>query len=291
MTIAACLGVKDEVDLIGPAIAHLRRIGVSHIFASDAGSSDGTETILAKMARSSDLDHLPFDDRSLDAAGEEALTRDIMDRARRRGADWLIFVDADEFPLPRGGRLDLLPALARADVLVVPRYNVVVRAGGAAMPLPDPFAAPGAILLHTPAENRHAVTTRLRADPEAAWVMGLPAPKVMLRPDRVPGTAEGHHDAGTEHGLRREPAEGLFIAHLPFTTEARFARKIDNIRALVAASGAEWGPDSAWHWRRWLDNVDRRGGVAGEMARNLVTEAQLAELRAAGLVSAAPELW
>jgi hypothetical protein len=71
MTIAACLGVKDEVDLIGPAIAHLRRIGVSHIFASDAGSTDGTETILAKMAQSGDLDHLPFDDRSLDAAGEE----------------------------------------------------------------------------------------------------------------------------------------------------------------------------------------------------------------------------
>ncbi len=291
MIIAACLGVKDEVDLIGPAIAHLRRIGVSHIFASDAGSTDGTETILAKMARSGDLDHLPFDDRSLDAAGEEALTRDITDRARRRGADWLIFVDADEFPLPRGGRLDRLPALARADVLVVPRYNVVVRAGGAAIPLPDPFAVPGAILLHTPSENRHAVTARLRADPEAAWVMGLPAPKVMLRPDRVHGTAEGHHDAGSEPGLRRETAEGLVIAHLPFTTEARFARKIDNIRALVAASGAEWGPDSAWHWRRWLDNVDRRGGVAGEMARNLVTEAQLAELRAAGLVSAAPELW
>lgn len=291
MTIAACLGIKDEIDLIRPAIAHLRRIGVTHIFASDANSSDGTETVLAQMAREGGLDHLPFDDRGLDAAGEEALTADIMDRARHLRADWLLFVDADEFPLPRGGRLDTHPALAGADVLVLQRYNVVVRATGAALPLPDPLAAPDQILLHVPAENRHAVTTRLRADPEAAWIMGQPAPKVMLRPDRVLTTAEGHHDAPSDPSLRRGAPSGLFIAHLPFTTEARFARKITNIRAALAAAGTAWPPDSAWHWRRWLDNIDRRGGVAGEMARNLVTEEQLATLRREGLVQTAPDLW
>jgi hypothetical protein len=291
VTIAACLGVKDEIDLIRPAIAHLRRIGVTHIFASDANSTDGTETVLAEMARQGGLDHLPFDDRGVDAAGEEALTRDIMDRARHIRADWLIFVDADEFPLPRGGRLDTHPALAGADILVLERYNVVVRAGGAALPLADPLAAPDQILLHVPSDNRHAVTTRLRADPEAAWIMGQPAPKVMLRPDRVLTTAEGHHDVGADPSLRRVTPPGLFIAHLPFTTEGRFARKIANIRAAVADSGDAWGPDSAWHWKRWLDNVDRRGGIAGEMARNLVTEDQLATLRAEGRVKSAPDLW
>lgn len=291
MTIAACLGIKDEIDLIRPAIAHLRRIGVSHIFASDAMSTDGTETVLAEMARQGGLDHLPFDDRGLDAAGEEALTLDIMDRARRIRADWLLFVDVDEFPLPRGGRLDTHPALANADVLILERYNVVVRATGAALPLPDPLAAPDEILLHVPAENRHAVTTRLRADPEAAWIMGQPAPKVMLRPDRVHTTAEGHHDAAADPTLRRLTPPGFFIAHLPFTTQDRFARKIANIRAALDAAGAAWPPDSAWHWRRWLDNIDRRGGVAGEMARNIVTEDQLATLRATGLVQSAPALW
>jgi hypothetical protein len=291
VTIAACLGVKDEIDLIRPAIAHLHRIGVTHIFASDANSTDGTETVLAELARQAGFDHLPFDDRGMDAAGEDALTADIMDRARHIRADWLIFVDADEFPLPRGGRLDTHPALAEADILVLERYNVVVRATGAALPLTDPMATPDEILLHVPAENRHAVTTRLRADPEAAWIMGQPAPKVMLRPNRVHSIAEGQHDAGADPSLRRLSPPDLFIAHLPFTTEGRFARKIANIRASVAASGDAWGPDSAWHWKRWLDNIDRRGGIAGEMARNLVTEDQLAVLRAEGLVRSAPDLW
>ncbi len=290
MKIAACLGVKDEIELIRPVIAHLRRIGVDHIFASDAGSTDGTESVLAELARNGGLDHLPFDDRTLTAADEDALTEDIMARARAIGADWLMFVDADEFPLPRGGRLDLLPGLEHADVLVVPRYNVVVRASGAAFALNDPFTAPEAILVHLPAENRHAVTARLRADPEAAWIMGLPAPKVMVRPDRVHTTAEGHHNAGGDD-LRTATPQGFFIAHLPFTTTTRFARKIDNIRRSIAATGTDWPQDSAWHWRRWLDNVDNRGGIAGEMARNLVTEAQLALLRDAGLVRSAVDLW
>ena len=75
MKIAACLGVKDEIELIRPVIAHLRRIGVDHVFASDAGSTDGTETVLAELARAGGLDHLPFDARTLsvfDAATGQA---------------------------------------------------------------------------------------------------------------------------------------------------------------------------------------------------------------------------
>lgn len=291
MKIAACLGVKDEIDLIRPAIAHLRRIGVTHIFASDAASTDGTETVLAEMARHDGLDYLSFDDRGLDAAGEEALTRDVIARARHLAADWLLFVDADEFPLPRSGRLDTHPALAHADVITLERYNVVVGQAGAFLPLNDPMAAPDQVLLHVPSENRHAITARLRADSEIPWIRGQPAPKVMLRPDRVTSTAEGHHDADADPSLRREAPKDVFVAHLPFTTASRFARKIANIRATVQADAAAWPPDSAWHWRRWLDNVDNRGGVEGEIARNIVTEAELSTLRAAGLVQSAADLW
>lgn len=291
MKIAACLGVKDEIELICPVIAHLRRIGVDHVFASDAGSTDGTETVLAELARAGGLDHLPFDDRTLSAADEDALTEDIMARARAMGADWLMFVDADEFPLPRGGRLADVPALSRADAVLVPRYNVVVRASGPAIPLPDPMVTPGDILLHTPDEDRRAAAARVRADPEAAWILTVQAPKIMVRPDRVKTMLEGLHGVAMEDGLRRESARGLFIAHLPFTSPDRFARKVANIRAAVTASGATWSAESAWHWRRWLDNVDSRGGIAGELARNVVTEDRLTDLRAARLVRAAPDLW
>ena len=44
--IAAYLGVKDEVELIEPCIAHLRSIGVEHIMACDMSSTDGTAEVL-----------------------------------------------------------------------------------------------------------------------------------------------------------------------------------------------------------------------------------------------------
>lgn len=291
MKITACLGVKDEIDLIRPAIAHLRRIGVVHIFASDARSTDGTETVLAELARQGGLDHLYFDDRGLDAAGEEALTRDVIARARHLAADWLLFVDADEFPLPRNGRLDTHPALAYADLISLERYNVVLRESGAALPLDDPMSAPEQVLLHVPSGKRDAITVQMRADPEIAWIRGQPAPKIMLRPDRFTTTAEGHHDAEVDPSLRLDAPKDLFIAHLPFTTAARFARKVANIRAAVQTGGAAWHPNSAWHWRRWLENVDNRGGIEGEIARNIVTEVELSTLRAAGLVQSAADLW
>jgi hypothetical protein len=48
MRIGAHLGVKDEVELIEGAIAHLRAIGADLIIACDMGSTDGTLDIFEK---------------------------------------------------------------------------------------------------------------------------------------------------------------------------------------------------------------------------------------------------
>ena len=293
MKIAACLGVKDEVDLVRAAIDHLRAIGVDHIIASDAHSTDGTEVILADFARGPGFEVAAFDDLTMDAAEEEAATADIFDRARAAGADWLLFCDADEFYLPRGGRLRDVAALARADALIVPRYNVPLLDGGPRLPHGPAALWADQVLVYAPDGDRSQTQLRVRQDGAAPWIASVPGPKLMARTATVSSTAEAHHDIVARDGgkvITAVPAD-LFIAHVPFSTASRFDRKVQNIRTVVAANGTAWGPDSAWHWRRWLDNVDSRGGVAGEMARNLVTAAELAELRRLGVVKSARQVW
>ena len=293
MKIAACLGVKDEVDLVRAAIDHLRAIGVDHIIASDAHSTDGTEVILASYAKGPGFEVAAFDDMTMDAAEEAAATADIFDRARAAGADWLLFCDADEFPMPRGGQLRSVAALARADALIVPRFNVPLLDDGPRLPHGPAVQWADQILVYAPDEDRSKTQARVRQDSAAPWIASVPGPKLMARTAKVSSTAEAHHDIVARDGGKviTEVPRDLFIAHVPFSTASRFERKVKNIRAVVAANGTDWGPDSAWHWRRWLDNVDSRGGVEGEMARNLVSAAELAELRRLGVVKSAGQVW
>ncbi len=290
MKFAACLGVKDEVELIRPAIEHLRAIGVDHVIASDAGSTDGTLQVLQSLVGPG-LEIHHFDDRATDPDHEQRETAWIVERARAVGADWLMFLDADEFPLLQAGHLGGIAGLHSADVLVIHRFNVPLLADGPALRLPPDGPHPGDTLLYAPDTPRQVTQAHVRQDPSAPWIGVIPAPKVMIRTATVDTTAEGNHDAAARTGTtRRLVPEDLVLAHVPFTTAARFARKLANIEALIADVGHLWGPDAAWHWRRWLDNVARRGGVAGEMARNTISADELAELRRAGVVKSAAQL-
>jgi hypothetical protein len=44
----------------------------------------------------------------------------------------------------------------------------------------------------------------------------------------------------------------LVTIHLLFTTQMRFARKIDNIRRALGDHAADDDDEVAWHWRRWV---------------------------------------
>ena len=61
MSIAAVLGVKDEVELVAASIAHLRRIGVEQIIVSDYGSTDGTLDVLEAQCRVGDVSVMHVD--------------------------------------------------------------------------------------------------------------------------------------------------------------------------------------------------------------------------------------
>jgi glycosyltransferase involved in cell wall biosynthesis len=282
---AAILGVKDERELLPHCMAQLARIGVDRVFAIDCGSSDGSVEWLEAHAGDR-LQFVRHDDRDPDAADQwERLNLRL---ARDSGADWVLFLDADEFWIPAGGFLRDCASLADHDVLQVHRFNVPLGPRGACLGAGDPPGPADALsLIVAPVPQFRA---RLASHAGLPWIRGEPVPQVMARPERIAGLAVGGHDiAGADGGpLRRATPADLLIAHLPFTSAARFERKLENIRRIFAVHDAFYGPDLAWHWRRWLELPDPRA-VHEEFARQRFDEATLAALRAERIVMTASQ--
>lgn len=251
MRIAAHVGVKDELDLLPHCIAHLLAIGVDEVLVTDMGSSDGSWEWLEAAASRWPLSLDRMDDRTPGLLAE--WPERVGARARACGADWILFLDADEWPLPRDGLLKHCAGLDGADVLVVDRFHVPPGAQGPRMPMgPRPADFPGIPLV---VHRVPALEQRLRDDPDAAWILSVPAPKVMVRPSFLGRLAIGGHDIEPATGTspRRRRPEDLVIAHLPFTTRGRFHSKVDNVAAAVAANAAVFRDRIGWHWRRWID--------------------------------------
>ena len=102
MRLVQTLVVRDEVDIVDAQISYHLNAGVDFVIATDHESRDGTTEILEAYARDGLL-------RRIAVSGEmhDGLWRTDMARlaAIEHGADWVINTDADEFWMPRHGRL------------------------------------------------------------------------------------------------------------------------------------------------------------------------------------------
>lgn len=284
MKIAAHIGVKDEAELIERCIAHLRRIGVSQFLVCEMYSTDGSAEIVERH-RSADFRIFKISNRE---PAEEWLRRNE-EAAKRCEADWLIFADPDEFPLPTGGSLPDLLEGCDADLISVPRYNVPLGPHGPMFPeslAPDRYR--DVDLIVKPVPN---IRESLRNNPALPWIRAMPAPKIIVRPGCIGHLKDGMHDIVPPPGksLKRSVASDLVIAHLPLTTRERFARKIDNIREVFARHDDYMGPDIGWHWRRWLELADR-GEIGAEFERSVFSGEMLADLRRQGVIRNAAEI-
>jgi glycosyltransferase involved in cell wall biosynthesis len=288
MRIVAYLGVKDEVELIERTIKHLRAIGVDLIIAVDSRSTDGTVEIL-KSHESKDnfwlfqMDELGRDDT------EQIWARRNMEIIQRAEADWVILLDADEFWLPLSGSLKDSSDLCSSDVLSVDRFNVPLQPSGAMLPdelIPSRYSE--ILLFVEPIPN---LQRQLQENPCTPWIRGVPVPKVMARAKQIAGWTLGMHDAipalGTEPA-RSKPSD-LIIAHLPFTTFSRFARKIENIRSVFARFDAYFPGQMGWHWRRWV-RLAEEGRLREEFEKQICTEDAVAEFRRRRILCSATEL-
>jgi glycosyltransferase involved in cell wall biosynthesis len=286
--IAASIGVKDEVELIERTIAHIRAIGVDHIIACDMHSTDGTGEILEKYRSDDDF----WLTQVSDGESQETWVRANLELVDKANADWVIFLDADEFPIPASGYLKECAALEYADAVTLDRFNVPLCQGQPPMPsalVPELYER---LLLVVESIPDSEFWPYLEQNPNASWIRKQMMPRVMARPEKIAGLTLGTHDVvPTDQALlRRAKADDLLVSHLPFTTRSRFARKVENIRAYLLVHEDLFGPDSAQHWQRWVALADQ-GTLDQEFDRMIFDAEETAELHRKGVIRSAAEVF
>jgi hypothetical protein len=240
MKFVAFLGTKDVVEVVGPCIDHLRRIGVELVIVVDYGSIDGTLEAVAEREVGGDIWTLRYP-RDVDYDTHPLRSELFVELARSSNADWVLLPAPDEFWLPAGGSLHGLEELTNSDVLEVETYSFLL----------------------SRREGYPDLTNLGPAAYESIWLHDRPPerdrwPKIMARPEVMAGVAEGDHDIRPAPGrpLRRSVANDLLVAEVSFTTLAAFQRKIANIRRFHAANTEWFAQGNGSHWLEYLHNDD-----------------------------------
>lgn len=223
MRVVGVSRVLDEADIIEPFIRHHAALLDLHIVL-DNGSSDRTLEIL--LALHGEGVALQVYQTQSPIFLEQAYNTGLYRLALGEGADWVMFLDADELLGVRG-------AARPHDVLAAaPDGIVCLRLGAHTYARPEP--APGT----------HAFAALRRRT-------GLPEmPKVAVRrlePERVAIYAGNHLafiDGVEEPGL---PQDRLWIAHVPDRSPLQVARKTILARLKPIASGAAAAAHFATH--------------------------------------------
>ncbi|OZI48365.1 glycosyltransferase family 2 protein [Bordetella genomosp. 4] len=101
--------VKDEADSLLEWVAYHRVIGVDKFFIADNESTDGTSEMLEALAQLGIVQRLRF---PTPPNGNAQMPAYIALLARARGnCDVVAFIDADEYLLPLGGAISIIPLL------------------------------------------------------------------------------------------------------------------------------------------------------------------------------------
>lgn len=124
MKIVAVTRILDEADIAEAFVRHTAR-HVGHHVLLDNGSRDGTREILADLQREG-LPVTVFGTGSVAFSEEAALTWLFREAAAAHGADWVMFLDADEFVDDRAAPGGLAALLAGWDGAEVPPLQVLV---------------------------------------------------------------------------------------------------------------------------------------------------------------------
>ena len=147
--------------------------------------------------------------------------------------DWVLFTDSDEFWLPKSGRIAETGQLGDSDLFIVERFNVATLRGadGAYVP-PDLANLPDQPLV---AARETIDDAYLSGDTDVPWIMALDAPKLLVRTAVIERVETGGHAIVARNPrLRWHMPDDLLIAHVPFTDEARFRRKVAQVREVLS---------------------------------------------------------
>ena len=278
MRIHGVLMVRDGVATLRVCLLHHLALGCEHIHVLDNGSTDATPVVLARLARKLPIswsrDGGPF-------RQHEAVTA-LAHEAARRGADWVLPIDDDEFWV--GALRDVL---AEADGAAALAARVTCFAQRRRVRR----ASPRALLTMDHRAPRPDEPVRAQALVEAGALSFLEyayPPKLVLRASERVQLARGAHAAEGLDGPIASTSR-LEVLHAPIAAQGVLQRKAEHGARLEAAGFVE---REGWHVRRWAAlarqglleaewpslSVDGGGCVVvGGQRRQFVRDGRLAE--------------
>ena len=282
--IAAVVGVRDEVELIEKSIQHLRLVGVESIVVVDDSSSDGTERILDSMSKAGQIELLR-------TSGD--LRKDMhyflrgVELARSRFSPaWILLQDADEFWLHSSGNLNEIVRDAKDDVLLADRFNACLsmQLERQIVDTDQPRFEEFDIFVQ-PLRLSRAI---MDANPSIRWISAKPVEKVIARAEVIAAISAGCHSVIGRDGniVPSRRIEGAVIIHVPFSTEERFRRKIENVKSLFDEDPALFPGETGWHWRRWVE-ISQKGRLQTEFAHQFLSQIDVDCLRREGVICCA----
>ncbi len=270
--------VKNEDDIIEQNIRTHAALGVDAFVVMENDSTDATADILQKLQREFDISIIHEKGLYSQAKWMKRLALE----AKKRGADWVINNDADEFWIPQEGK-NLREVLAfKGSVLTVDRFNMLL----------DPAAQREGFLasVHR-VENPVAYTRERQIGVEnISMVLTKIGPKTIVNPHGLIEIRGGNHKAwhiasSYEYLFRKADAIKRYphirVYHYPFRSYEQFEKNIRN-RKMLLESGKHirMGP----HYRRWV-KLYNAGKLQEEYERLLFGEEEIAVLRKYGIVA------
>jgi glycosyltransferase involved in cell wall biosynthesis len=245
--------VRDEVDIVRLCVLHHLAAGCERILVLDNGSSDGTQTVLRRLAA-----RVPISWSS--DPGEfrqDELVTGLAQEATRAGADWILPLDADEFWVAPGGLAAALDRPSQPGALKVERDHFIQRRD-------QRRSTPAGVLSMTmrvaaPSKAAEAVDefTSGRRSMFEVKVGG----KLAMRASPNLVVDRGAHTASGLPALAVE-ATDVIILHAPLRSRACFAGKADHGERLERAG---WQGTQGWHVRHWAARLGE-GALDAEWA-------------------------
>jgi glycosyltransferase involved in cell wall biosynthesis len=246
--------VRDEVDVVAACIEHALFQGVEHVIVTDNASIDGTRETLADYESAGVI--TVIDEPNTQYRQSEWVTR-MSKAACAAGADWIIHLDADEFPKPLAPGVTLAHTLARLDdsvtVVQSPRRNLRRRRG----------------------DNRPWVDALLWKDSVSLSERGTPiGPKVAHRADPDALVLMGNHSVQGPLLGAPDASPRIEYLHVPDRSWRQYESKI-RVGGQSVESNPEFDAGVSWHWRSDYARLTN-GTLEAEYARRQVGAVDLA---------------
>ena len=272
----------DSIGLIEPFLEHQFKLGVDLVYVIDLGSTDGTLDVLEQShwGGSVRVHNLPH--RRVDSA------EFVLRLAREKiGYGWCQLCDPDEFMVVPGGNLgSVLKRLEETGVAAVsiPRFNMTgARTTALAGYLEQDTNFRSHLIYEIRERYKRSLADGIPTRLEPPWIYTEIGPKVTFRIEQAMSLSVGGHKVELAHLGSECLDHGLHYLHYPIRSYAEFEHKV-RCAKLDFEVHFDAPPSMAWHWRRWVELLDR-GLLHEEYMAQFLDDGSLPDLLARGAVA------